>query len=42
MTITVTPDGFDTGIDRVDVTLAPGLAGVGKLFARLKVTVVTP
>ncbi|MGJ8724311.1 MAG: beta strand repeat-containing protein [Roseibacillus sp.] len=36
--ITITDDGFDTGVDQVDVFLPDSLAVGGKLFARLTVT----
>jgi len=38
VTITVTPDGFGEGIDRIEVRLPTTLAPAGKLFARLTVT----
>ena len=39
VTIAVTNDGFETGVDKVEVTLPASLANGGKLFARLNATV---
>ncbi|MEI6674967.1 MAG: MBG domain-containing protein [Verrucomicrobiota bacterium] len=39
ITITATPDGFGTGIDKVEVSLPQSLATGAKLFVHLKVTV---
>ena len=39
VTITVTPDGFGSGIDKVEVSIPQALAVGRKLFAHLKVTI---
>ena len=38
VTVTVTDDGFEAGVDQVDVFLPDSLAVDGRLFARLTVT----
>jgi Domain of unknown function (DUF4082)/Bacterial Ig domain/Fibronectin type III domain len=40
--IDVIDDGFEAGVDRVDVYLPCSLAVAGKLFARLEVAIATP
>jgi hypothetical protein len=42
ITITEQANGFGTGIDKVTVALPASLAGAGKLFTRLRVTVDAP
>ena len=42
MTTSVVTDGFGSGIDKVTVAIPRTLAVGNKLFARLKVAVVTP